>query len=218
MNDFNNLVLVDVDGVILRKQSLWLLTKFLFHHGKLSFLMLLRILLFFVLYKFNFYKDIGKLRTKIFSSLRGIKFDVDGELTREFLSGLNPQLLPASLKVINHHKSAGDFVLLTSSSLDFIIEHIKNLTGANDYIAAKIEIINGQISGRLLQENFGSLKVKNIKDYIQEHGLKYQSIILYSDHVTDLELFNMVDKPIAVNPDRQLLKMALVKGWKVLKY
>ncbi len=43
----------------------------------------------------------------------------------------------------------------------------------------------------------------------------FDKVTFFSDSITDLPLLSKVDVPIAVNPDRRLLRAARARGWQV---
>ena len=49
-----------------------------------------------------------------------------------------------------------------------------------------------------------------------ENGKKLDGSYFYSDSQNDLPLLNMVDNPVAVDPDDVLRKHAQEKGWSIL--
>ena len=59
------------------------------------------------------------------------------------------------------------------------------------------------------------IKASDVKQEKERIDLKRS--YAYSDHVSDLPLLEGVGHPIAVSPTRQLRKIALKKGWEIMK-
>jgi phosphoserine phosphatase len=92
--------------------------------------------------------------------------------------------------------------------------------GIDDYIATKLRLLDGetftgQIEGHAM---YGSQKVRAFREYLQRSTCTYTQTVFYADHISDLELLELVDIPICVNPDFRLRKLAKARQWKILRW
>jgi HAD superfamily hydrolase (TIGR01490 family) len=215
IND-KKLVLFDVDGVLLRGQSLLMLARFLFIKKQINLIDFFRVSLFFILYKFSIYKNLLDLRKQsfmLFSNLSWIKLE---PLIDIFLKEyIDKKIQKKVVNVLNCHIRAGDFIVLISSSLDFIVQYIAKKLKIEYSIASKLEILDNIVTGKLTIDNYGTNKLNNLKNFIKENNISSYKKIFYSDHISDLELFNFVDYPVVINPDRELKRLAIKNGWQI---
>ena len=65
---------------------------------------------------------------------------------------------------------------------------------------------------------YGEGKAARIRQLAVERGYALSDCFAYSDSATDLPMLESVGHPHAVNPDRQLRKAALARGWPVLDF
>jgi phosphoserine phosphatase len=64
---------------------------------------------------------------------------------------------------------------------------------------------------------YGEAKMRMIADWVEKSGLKgaHGHVRFYSDHVSDRPAFEWADEPVAVNPHRELRRLAEQRGWAV---
>jgi hypothetical protein len=61
----------------------------------------------------------------------------------------------------------------------------------------------------------GPEKAKAVADKAAAHGLDLAECHAYSDSINDLPLLESVGYPHAVNPDRELRRIASARGWPI---
>jgi hypothetical protein len=49
----------------------------------------------------------------------------------------------------------------------------------------------------------------------EEQGIDLSRSFAYSDSITDRPMLELVGQPVAVNPDRELRRLAQQRGWKI---
>jgi phosphoserine phosphatase len=75
---------------------------------------------------------------------------------------------------------------------------------------------SGRYTGRLVGGIMhGSGKAKAVADKAAEHGIDLIECHAYSDSINDLPLLESVGYPHAVNPERELRRIAHARGWPV---
>ena len=57
-----------------------------------------------------------------------------------------------------------------------------------------------------------------MREFAAAEGLDLAASWAYSDSHTDLPFLDAVGNPVAVNPDRQLRRIAAERGWPVLRF
>jgi len=59
-------------------------------------------------------------------------------------------------------------------------------------------------------------KGKFLKDIVEREGLTFDGSIAVGDTSGDIEMLELVDSPIAFNPEQRLYSLAKEKGWKIV--
>ena len=59
-------------------------------------------------------------------------------------------------------------------------------------------------------------KDEYLRQIIEEHGLTYKGSIGVGDSRSDISMLELVEEPIAFNPEKRLLATAKERGWKVV--
>lgn len=142
------------------------------------------------------------------------------ELREEFVDKkIKPLVLPHAVKVINSHKSSHDHPLVITSTIEFITRPIVDLFGISDLIAPVPEERNGQYTGHIEgTPSFGQGKVVRLMDWLKDKPLSMKGSYFYSDSINDLPLLELVDHPVAVDPDEQLREQAANRQWQITSF
>ena len=115
-----------------------------------------------------------------------------------------------------HRKQNGAVVLLSSASTP-ICEPVSKYLGLDDVICTQLGsdhgILNGATKGKLV---YGREKKHRLLSYCKEHGYDPKDAYYYGDSYTDHHVMEAVGHPVAVSPDRRLLKIATAKNWSIL--
>jgi phosphoserine phosphatase len=61
-------------------------------------------------------------------------------------------------------------------------------------------------------------KVERLKSWLEQSNESLDNSAFYSDSHNDIPLLNLVSRPVAVNPDYQLMKVAKENGWDILDW
>jgi hypothetical protein len=62
---------------------------------------------------------------------------------------------------------------------------------------------------------YGPFKAEAMQEVAERDGIDLAASYAYSDSYTDAPMLEAVGHPVAVNPDRVLLKLARERGWEV---
>jgi len=125
-------------------------------------------------------------------------------------------------EVIAHlrdHQAKGHVILLVSGwmtpSLELLGTHYK----ADGVVGTKLELKDGHYTGRIIPPVItGADKDRYAREFFANNNLEidWASSYAYADSITDMDLFNMVGHPIAVNPDKKLYDLAVSRNWKII--
>ena len=64
----------------------------------------------------------------------------------------------------------------------------------------------------------GEGKVEAINEIVERDGIDLENSYAYSDSSTDLPMMEMVGNPVAVNPEKELRKVAEEREWPILEF
>ena len=64
---------------------------------------------------------------------------------------------------------------------------------------------------------FGQGKKEKMKIFFKNEKIDPANCSFYTDSYRDLPLMEIVGLPVAVNPDRKLMKTALERKWKIIR-
>ena len=76
----------------------------------------------------------------------------------------------------------------------------------------------GRYTGELEMYAYGPGKAEAVKDLAAAEELDLAGCYAYSDSATDLPLMETVGHPVAVNPDKELRRIAEERNWPVLVF
>tara|TARA_B100001113_G_scaffold321624_1_gene291609 strand:- start:266 stop:922 length:657 start_codon:yes stop_codon:yes gene_type:complete len=128
-----------------------------------------------------------------------------------------PLISQKSRDLIAHHKRAGDILLIITATNGFVTYPIAELLGIEHIIAPDPEFRDGAYTGQIIgTPSFQHGKVVRLNDWLAEQQLQLEDSWFYSDSHNDLPLLEIVDHPVAVDPDDTLAAVARDKGWPVI--
>jgi HAD superfamily hydrolase (TIGR01490 family) len=128
-----------------------------------------------------------------------------------------PIVTPAARDLVEQHRARGACLLVVTATNSFITRPIVDMFGIDNLIATEPELINGRYSGRVSgTPSYREGKIERLRQWLAERDQSMQGSWFYSDSHNDLPLLEMVDNPVAVNPDGQLRQRATQCGWPII--
>jgi HAD superfamily hydrolase (TIGR01490 family) len=131
---------------------------------------------------------------------------------------LRPLVYAEPLRLVEHHRARGERVFVVSATLQEIVEAIADDLGFDGALGTICEVRNGRYTGRALRALHAEAKAACLKELAAREDLDLAACTAYSDSHTDLPFLDAVGHPVAVNPDRQLRRIAADRGWPVLEF
>jgi phosphoserine phosphatase len=141
-------------------------------------------------------------------------------IVREALDEVvTPIIFSEALDLIEEHQQAGRLVVIVSSAPEEVVRPLGEFLGVDDVIATRPEVNErGDYTGELAFYGYGPYKAEAIQAFAGRAGLDLTASYAYSDSVTDEPMLRAVGNPVAVNPDRELARLARDEGWPVLRF
>lgn len=137
---------------------------------------------------------------------------------REFMaSKIEPIMLPRATALIDSHREKGHDLLVITATNEFITRPIALALGIEELIASEGEIVDGRYTGDPCGvPSYREGKVTRLKQWMADRRISLEGAFFYSDSHNDLPLLELVDNPVAVDPDPTLLARAEAAGWPVI--
>ncbi|MEE9494330.1 MAG: HAD family hydrolase [Gammaproteobacteria bacterium] len=130
---------------------------------------------------------------------------------------IQPIMLATAHTLIKQHRDNGDTLVIITATNRFITEPIATAYGIDHLLATEAEMINGEYTGGTTGiACFQQGKVERLHDWLKQHNASLEGSWFYSDSHNDLPLLELVDHPIAVDPDEKLRSTARLHGWPVM--
>jgi HAD superfamily hydrolase (TIGR01490 family) len=139
---------------------------------------------------------------------------VEEELDRR----VRPMVFQEALERIAHHQAQGHKVYAVSATMEEIIAPLADLLGMDGAIATRLEVVDGKFTGEVALANHGDEKAERLREFATEHDIDLAASSAYSDSITDTEFLRAVGRAYAVNPDKQLRRLAEDEGWGMLRF
>ncbi len=152
------------------------------------------------------------------STLVGLSPDELQARHRDFMSSkIEPILLPRADQLLARHRAQGHELLIITATNEFITRPIAELLGVSELIACEGEKVNGRYTGEPRGvPSYHAGKVTRLKAWLELHQASLDGAFFYSDSHNDLPLLELVDNPVAVDPDDSLRARAETEGWPVI--
>lgn len=130
---------------------------------------------------------------------------------------IKPLMLKPAQQLIDKHKDRGDTLLVITATNRFVTEPIVQLYGIENLLATTPEFIDGRYTGGFNGiPCFREGKVKLLEAWLENSSEIMQGSWFYSDSHNDLPLLQLVDHPVAVDPDEKLTEFASAANWPII--
>jgi HAD superfamily hydrolase (TIGR01490 family) len=159
------------------------------------------------------------LRERILDSIAGTRVVDLARLGPDVLASLLPLVYRQMLEVAYEHQDAGRpayIVTAASQELAEVLAHVFVMDGG---IGMRSEVKDGVYTGRpagpfVYREG----KAQAIRELADREGVDLEASYAYSDSESDLPMLRAVGHPVAVNPDRELERVAREEGWHIMRF
>ncbi len=158
-----------------------------------------------------------RMREAMLTLTRGWDQQRVKELVRETLDDvLTPIIYAEALDLIDEHRKAGRKTVIISSSPLETVEPIGEYLGVDDVIATRARVdAHGRYTGELEFYAYAAHKAEAIREMAVAEGIDLAASYAYSYSITDLPMLELVGNPVAVNPDRELARIAREREWEI---
>jgi HAD superfamily hydrolase (TIGR01490 family) len=163
---------------------------------------------------------LARMRESVLALTKGWDQSVVRTTVREALTDVvTPIIYAEALELIEHHRAAGRKIFIVSASPEEIVIPLSQHIGADEAIASRARIDDeGRYTGEMAFYAYGQQKAEAMREVAAGQGIDLAASYAYSDSATDLPMLEAVGHPVAVNPDRELLRAARQHNWEVRRF
>jgi len=130
---------------------------------------------------------------------------------------IKPSIFPGTVELLEKSRSLGLRQVVVTGALDLSIQPLLRHLGIEEYVANRLEFVDGVATGRLIPPVMASsTKASWIRTFAEREGISLSDCFCYADSMSDLPMLSMVGHPTATNPDLRLRSTALRHDWPVL--
>ena len=142
------------------------------------------------------------------------------ELAADFvLTKMRQCIYPQGRELLQQLSIQGYRILIISATAEFIVKAVATELGVDDVIAIDLEEKDSRYIGSIQGvPSYREGKVIRLKQWLVEQKLSLKHAHFYSDSMNDLPLLELVDTPVATNPDAGLKKIATQRNWRSLDW
>jgi len=127
-----------------------------------------------------------------------------------------PLMLPKAKALIEKHRKQGDYLLIITATNHFVTERIAQLLEVDDLIATEPEKDNHGYTGKIAgTPSFKEGKITRLNEWLKSNNYSMKGSYFYSDSHNDIPLLELVDNPVAVDPDETLRAYCEKNQWPI---
>jgi len=120
---------------------------------------------------------------------------------------------------IRQHRDKGDVTVIITATNRFVTEPIADAFGVDDLIATDPEIVDGRYTGKVAGAPcFQKGKITRLQQWLENTHHDLVGSTFYSDSHNDIPLLEIVETPIAVDPDDELRSLAEKNSWQIRSF
>jgi HAD superfamily hydrolase (TIGR01490 family) len=207
----------DLDKTVIAKASLVAFGRPLYDAGMISRFVVMRALWSNLLFHYLGADEerMRKFRSSALRMTRGWDQALVSAVVRDTLAEvIEPIVYAEALDLIEEHQRAGRRVFLVSASPEEIVAPLAQFLGVDEAISSRAELdTDGRYTGNVEFWSYGPYKAEAIRHSAERLGIDLDRSYAYSDSATDVPMLEAVGHPVAVNPDRDLARVARERGW-----
>lgn len=145
------------------------------------------------------------------------------EASERFIrSVIAPAVDERARALVDRHVAAGEQVAIVTATNEFVTRPIAQLFGIEALIATELMRDEaGRVTGEIRGvPAYREGKVVRVQQWLQAQGRAFEDFertTFYSDSSNDLALLERVSHPVATNPAPALERVAVERGWPILR-
>jgi HAD superfamily hydrolase (TIGR01490 family) len=215
----NSAAFFDLDKTIIAKSSVLAFGRPFYREGLLSRRSIVKSLYAQVVFMMVGADEqkMEKLRVAMSAMTRGWNRDHVATIVRETLTDvIEPIIYAEALELFDEHHAAGRKVVIVSSAPLEVVQPLAEFLGADEGVGTRAAVdTDGNYTGELEFYAYGAHKAQAIRELAARQYINLPMSYAYSDSITDLPMLEVVGHPVAVNPDKELARIAREREWEM---
>lgn len=122
-------------------------------------------------------------------------------------------------QALQWHRSLEHKLVICSAASQFSVEPVARYLDIPHAIHTSWLEQSGRLTGEYEEPAvYGQGKVYWMQKWAKQHNVDLAQSYFYTDHISDRPLLEMVAHPVAVNPDKKLLRIAQRNEWPIMEW
>lgn len=132
---------------------------------------------------------------------------------------LADKIYPEARALVQAHLAKGHTVAIVSAATRYQVEPVARELNIHEVMCTRMEVQNGRFTGKIIHPPcWGEGKAYAANQLAATHNLDLAQSYFYTDSAEDLPLLEIVGRPRPLNPDAELDKIALERGWPIQRF
>lgn len=158
------------------------------------------------------------VRIRVGQMIEGVPVRELERMAPRVLAGVLPRLYPEMLARAYAHQDAGRLVFIVTAASQEMADLLAHVLAFDGGLGSRSEVVDGVYTGRAAGPfNYREGKRMSLHELAQREGIDLSASYAYSDSESDLPMLRAVGHPVAVNPDTELMRVARLEGWEVVR-
>lgn len=209
----------DLDKTVIARASMVAFGRPLYREGMVSRWLLVRALYGQLMYLWvgADEKKLVKMRDTVLRLTKGWHQERIRSIVSDTLPEvIDPIVYEEALDLFREHRARGHTVVIVSASPIEIVEPLGEYLGVDEALGTEARVDDdGRYTGEMAFYCYGANKAVAMERIAARDGYSLSDCWAYSDSMTDLPMLEVVGHPVAVNPDRDLGRIASERGWDI---
>ncbi len=125
----------------------------------------------------------------------------------------------AGRRAVADHRAEGHATAIVTGATRYAAEPLAAELGIEHVVCTELEVDGGLFTGRVVKPMcYGAGKIELARRRGEKAGFSLDHAAFYSDSITDLPLLERVPRPVVINPDARLRRVAARRGWPVERW
>lgn len=127
-----------------------------------------------------------------------------------------PTIRPGARRVLAAHREAGDRLVLLTASSQQLGRAAAGALELDEVLSNVFEEEDGCFTGRAQEPLcYGDGKLHHAEACARRHGVQLRDCAFYTDSISDRLVLEAVGRPVCIDPDRRLRRLARRRGWEI---
>ena len=152
--------------------------------------------------------------------LEGVRVRDLQRLAPDVLAGVLPRVYPQMLEIAYRHQDAGRPVYICTAASQEMAELMATVLTFDGAVGSRRGDRRRALHGPrpAARSPTARARPQAMRELAEREGIDLAESWAYSDSESDLPMLRAVGHPVAVNPDKELARIARAEGWEILRF